>query len=261
MKTSTFLATWALLCAPWAGAQEEKAAPPKDPKQRLESLEAEMKQIIDDWRAQASKQREEIEKARKEGKPIPAISMRPDFSKLVPKYEAAAKEYAGTSDAMPFLSWLLTSMADRDAAKRAAETIAKDHAASPEVLPLVPMFPYLERAIGKEGAEAFTRAIRAKNRHPDVLAAVLFTEHEDTIKNAELDSDEYKAARTALVAAAEKASDAEIKAKIQGAIDLREKLSSGSVAPDIAGVDLDGVAFKLSDYKGKVIFLDFWGDW
>ena len=30
---------------------------------------------------------------------------------------------------------------------------------------------------------------------------------------------------------------------------------------DIAGVDLDGVAFKLSDYKGKVIFLDFWGDW
>ena len=26
-------------------------------------------------------------------------------------------------------------------------------------------------------------------------------------------------------------------------------------------VVLDGVAFKLSDYKGKVVFLDFWGDW
>ena len=35
----------------------------------------------------------------------------------------------------------------------------------------------------------------------------------------------------------------------------------GDVAPDIVGVDLDGVEFKLSDYKGKVIFLDFWGDW
>ncbi|MFO1076423.1 MAG: hypothetical protein U1E73_01710 [Planctomycetota bacterium] len=33
------------------------------------------------------------------------------------------------------------------------------------------------------------------------------------------------------------------------------------VAADIAGVDLDGVAFKLSDYKGKVVLLDFWGDW
>ena len=32
-------------------------------------------------------------------------------------------------------------------------------------------------------------------------------------------------------------------------------------APDIAGTDTDGVAFKLSDYSGKVILLDFWGDW
>lgn len=35
----------------------------------------------------------------------------------------------------------------------------------------------------------------------------------------------------------------------------------GAVAPDIAGKDLDGVAFKLSDYRGKVVVLDFWGFW
>ena len=28
-----------------------------------------------------------------------------------------------------------------------------------------------------------------------------------------------------------------------------------------AGEDLNGVAFKLSDYRGKVVVLDFWGDW
>jgi hypothetical protein len=38
-------------------------------------------------------------------------------------------------------------------------------------------------------------------------------------------------------------------------------LSIGKVAPDIEGEDLDGVAFKLSDYRGKVVVLDFWGDW
>jgi len=38
-------------------------------------------------------------------------------------------------------------------------------------------------------------------------------------------------------------------------------LEIGSVAPDIEGNDLDGVAFKLSDYRGKVVVLDFWGDW
>ena len=25
--------------------------------------------------------------------------------------------------------------------------------------------------------------------------------------------------------------------------------------------DIDGVVFKLSDYRGKVVMLDFWGDW
>jgi hypothetical protein len=38
-------------------------------------------------------------------------------------------------------------------------------------------------------------------------------------------------------------------------------LRVGKVAPDIEGEDLDGVKFKLSDYRGKVVVLDFWGDW
>jgi hypothetical protein len=35
----------------------------------------------------------------------------------------------------------------------------------------------------------------------------------------------------------------------------------GQLAPDIEGMDIDGVAFKLSDYRGKVVVLDFWGHW
>lgn len=38
-------------------------------------------------------------------------------------------------------------------------------------------------------------------------------------------------------------------------------LSIGKVAPDIEAEDLDGETFKLSDYRGKVVVLDFWGDW
>ena len=33
------------------------------------------------------------------------------------------------------------------------------------------------------------------------------------------------------------------------------------VAPEIEAEDLDGVNFKLSDYRGKVVVIDFWGDW
>jgi hypothetical protein len=38
-------------------------------------------------------------------------------------------------------------------------------------------------------------------------------------------------------------------------------LAIGKVAPDIEGTDIDGVPFKLSDYRGKVVVLDFWGHW
>jgi hypothetical protein len=38
-------------------------------------------------------------------------------------------------------------------------------------------------------------------------------------------------------------------------------LKVGKLAPDIEGEDIDGVKFKLSDYRGKVVLLDFWGHW
>jgi tetratricopeptide (TPR) repeat protein len=38
-------------------------------------------------------------------------------------------------------------------------------------------------------------------------------------------------------------------------------LAIGKTAPDIAADDLDGKSFKLSDYRGKVVVIDFWGNW
>jgi hypothetical protein len=41
--------------------------------------------------------------------------------------------------------------------------------------------------------------------------------------------------------------------------DLRY-LSVGKAAPEVKGTDQDGKHFKLSDYKGKVVLLDFWSE-
>jgi hypothetical protein len=38
-------------------------------------------------------------------------------------------------------------------------------------------------------------------------------------------------------------------------------LSIGRTAPEITGQDVDDKTFKLSDYRGKVVLLDFWGHW
>jgi predicted Zn finger-like uncharacterized protein len=42
---------------------------------------------------------------------------------------------------------------------------------------------------------------------------------------------------------------------------LKEGVEIGNRAPEIEGEDIDGTPFKLSDYRGKVVVLDFWGHW
>jgi len=41
----------------------------------------------------------------------------------------------------------------------------------------------------------------------------------------------------------------------------KSELVVGKLAPEITGVDLNGKPMKLSDFRGKVVVLDFWGDW
>jgi len=47
----------------------------------------------------------------------------------------------------------------------------------------------------------------------------------------------------------------------EGELRALRTLRVGMVVPDIKGPDLDGKEFKLSDYRGKVVLLDFWGNW
>ena len=47
----------------------------------------------------------------------------------------------------------------------------------------------------------------------------------------------------------------------ENALFAMRQLSIGQVAPEITGEDIDGRPFKLSDYRGKIVMLSFWGHW
>jgi hypothetical protein len=49
--------------------------------------------------------------------------------------------------------------------------------------------------------------------------------------------------------------------RAEGRIFRHTSLVVGKVCPDFETVDTDGNAFRLSDYKGKVTVVDFWGFW
>ena len=47
----------------------------------------------------------------------------------------------------------------------------------------------------------------------------------------------------------------------RGPADNRPTAKLGQPAPSLEGTDVDGKTIKLSDYRGKVVVLDFWATW
>ena len=223
--------------------------------ERMQELDALQQKAVADWRADNKKAKEDREAGRESAR---ALRMRPDFGPVAEKALAYAKEFQGKDEAVDFL--LMVVNLDQRRARPALETLLKDHVDSPKMSEMGRMIPYLDRIVSPEFA-AEARAKLMKSQSVDVRGWAMFATHQETIEKSDLEGATYKEARSKLMAIAEKVSDKALAGQITGAINEREQFGIGCTAPDIAGVDLDGVTFKLSDYKGKVIFLDFWGDW
>jgi thiol-disulfide isomerase/thioredoxin len=52
-----------------------------------------------------------------------------------------------------------------------------------------------------------------------------------------------------------------IKARVPGNYTLKADATLGTPAPDVSFKDLDGKDASLSDYKGKVVLINFWATW
>jgi thiol-disulfide isomerase/thioredoxin len=54
---------------------------------------------------------------------------------------------------------------------------------------------------------------------------------------------------------------AEAAKSLMDQVGQKGKCTSGSMAPEIVGRDLEGARLRLSDYRGKVVILEFWASW
>jgi len=151
--------------------------------------------------------------------------------------------------------------ADPEAGKQAFTTLIDAHLDAKAFGRLAPMLPTLAEKIGDEEAQVLLAKVEKNSTSPTVRAWAVFARLSGTLENSEIGSDAYEAAKKEMGAAMEGIEDRRLASQIGQKTTVREKFSIGMVSPDIEGIDLDGTAFKLSDYEGKVIFLDFWGDW
>lgn len=251
---------WSLLALllPLLPAQEEPGAvetPARQYAKLNESYEAASRKWMSDYRAAAQA---------KDRKAIDELMKNRAEAEFLPRFLALAEEHAGTGDAVPFLVWVATrGFTDRDAMLAAITTLVDDHVASAELAPVASRLDSFAHTLGKQRVREMLTRIVEHNGHPEVQAHALMARGEMYVGTRAGDAtDEQRAAALAdLRRAAALTGDGKLAERAKNAVHEEENLGVGKVAPDIVGQDLDGVEFKLSDYRGKVVMLDFWGDW
>jgi len=182
-----------------------------------------------------------------------------------PKYRDAAAQFTGTPEAATFLVRTIqyAMRHEVEASHAALDTLIADHAGNKVFTDLTFTFLYYADQLGEERvAKAMSASIAA---HDGVTAAMLYARGARVLRRKFDDPAARDEALAAALVDLNRASDIAPEStygkRAESTIFEIERLQIGMAAPDVEGEDLDGVAFKLSDYLGKVVVLDFWGDW
>lgn len=189
-------------------------------------------------------------------------------AEFVPKFRAGAEAHAGTEAAVPYLAFLV-SRGDTATSKQAMATLMDQHVQSPGIRLAVARIGGLKQAWGAEQSRAWLDRVLAQNGDPMVQAQALYTRAAMYVGTRATDTSdalrryaiEDLQQAQALLEQGEGRDGRSLAQLATTLLDEAQRLEPGLEAPEIEGEDLDGVAFKLSDYRGKVVMLDFWGDW
>lgn len=184
----------------------------------------------------------------------------PDAKAFGERALAGAKQYAG-DQALLFLTFAADNFRDGDVAKRVVAEVTKNHIGSQSLDGILENAMALSSMIGPKEGEAFLKQVVAENKHALPRAWAMYWSAVSIQRNKQASDDEKKAAEQMLEDAENLAEGTPLAERIAAPRFEQEHLQIGMAVPDIAGEDVDGVAFKLSDYRGKVVVLDFWGFW
>jgi len=179
----------------------------------------------------------------------------PDRAKFAARYLEAVSGAPADPAAAEALIQAVTLDFRGSTGAKAIALLAAHHVSNPRITNVMTYLPYtgeagekLARALSEKGADRDVRG-KASMALAKILKDTNPAEAENTLKLIIEKYADVSAGRGTLGEQAQKD------------IDHAKKFGTGKPAPEIAGQDIDGKDFKLSDYRGKVVMIDFWGDW
>ena len=241
-----------------------------------ESPDARLEAIMNEYDSAMTAFREAYSSAENEEEAQKAINdLYPDPETYVPRLMALARAHPTESAGFGALTWVV-GFSSGEQREQALSLLSEHHIESEKIGEVCMNLQYPgsgSAKLGESANEDFLRTVIEKNPSPEVRGRATFSLGMLLPQLANLTADE-EASKVAMGEAEEllekvAAEFGDIKLRgertmadeASGQLFELRNLAIGKVAPEIDGADLDGVQFKLSDYRGKVVVLDFWGNW
>ncbi|MFK7766218.1 MAG: TlpA family protein disulfide reductase [Mariniblastus sp.] len=215
--------------------------------------------------------------ASKEERPAIYENLYPKNDKYAAQFMALAKENPGTEVACNSLLWI-AQRGDEGLSEEAYATLWEDHIESENLRDLWIGLVYATPS--QKNLDRINQLLE-KNPHDSVKAAATYAlaqllgrirsmkksgDQEEFVANCDVSDARIELLYNQIISQYpdvkfRAGSKQTFSSMAEGALFEIHNLAIGKQAPEIEGKDLDGQEFKLSDYRGKVVLLDFWGDW
>jgi AhpC/TSA family len=270
MRLIWTLSATLLLCAPaaWAAddAKDKKAEGKQaaSVKEGMAALEAELRETSTSLRQKFENAQTDAEKKKIRDQ---FLEIRAGFAG---KYLALAERFPKDPEAFEALMHAVYVGNGNKDANKAVELLASRFADHERIGGVCMQLATSDAA----GVDALARAVIDKNTKKETLGLATLALAQNLKHRSAKVYDKNKEESAKLSAESEKqyeivmskyadvkAGDETLGAAAKGELFELRFLSIGKTAPEIEGEDLDGKKFKLSDYRGKVVMLDFWGNW
>lgn len=173
---------------------------------------------------------------------------------VVKAAEAVAKEDPASANGLDAMIMVINNGGPSPAMLK---LIAEHHVTNPKIVPILDRLAF--GTLNKD-LEDFLTKVMEKNTDKDAQGKAAFalaslmmrTRQADAEKLFEKIMTDYKDVKTF---------NSTLGARAEGSLFELHHLQIGKTVPEIEGEDVDGKKFKISDYRGKVVMLDFWGHW
>lgn len=245
-----------LLALPGAQGEEPKKEPTV--KEKYDAL-------VKDFTAKQTEIAAEYRKAEEADRPAILKRYRSLGKEWADKFIKLAEDNASDPAAADALSWVVSNAAGSEVYQKALDQLLSkfpDHASIERICATLARSdsPDAEKALRKIMEKASKQNIKAAATL--ALAKSLAT-RTDSLGDKPAEADKVAAEAEKQFAAAIALYKDNERQRSAAEKDLKaiKTLRVGKEAPEIRAPDLDGKEFKLSDYRGKVVLLDFWGDW